>query len=35
MKNWRRRKIENASPNQFGMISGPRLPTRCSFAHMT
>ena len=22
-KNWRSRKIENASPNQFGMISGP------------
>ena len=34
-KNCRSRKIENASPNQFGMISGQSVPTRCSFAHIT
>ncbi len=27
-KNWRSRKIENASPNQFGMISGQSLPMK-------
>ena len=40
-KNWRSRKIENASPNQFGMISGLRFPMKCSpvtswsFDHIT
>ena len=34
-KNWRSRKIVNASPNQLGMISGHSVPTRCSLAHIT
>ena len=34
-KNWRSRKIANASPKKFGMISGQSEPTRCSFAHIT
>ena len=34
-KNWRSRKIENASPNQFGRMTGQSVPTRCSFAHIT
>jgi hypothetical protein len=34
-KNWRRRKIAKASPNQTGMISGQSVPTRPSFAHIT
>ena len=27
MKNWRNRKIENASPKKLGMISGFSVPT--------
>jgi hypothetical protein len=34
-KNWRSRKMENASPSQLGMITGQSVPTRCSFAHIT
>ena len=39
-KNWRRRKIENASPNQFGMITGQSVPMKLkpngwNFAHAT
>ena len=34
MKNWRSRKIENASPNQLGMISGASVPTSPSCAHI-
>jgi hypothetical protein len=34
-KNWRSRKIENASPNQLGMINGASEPTSPSFAHST
>ena len=40
-KNWRSRKIENASPSQAGMISGQSDPTNWkpiafpSFAHIT
>jgi len=34
-KNWRRRKIEKASPSRFGRMSGQSVPTRWSLAHMT
>ena len=39
-KNWRSRKIENASPNQFGMITGQSVPMKLkpngwNFAHIT
>src|SRR3954470_20832139 len=39
-KNWRRRKIENASPNQFGRITGQSVPMKLNpngwnFAHIT
>src|SRR5581483_8003453 len=34
-KNCRSRKIENASPSQFGRITGQSVPTRPSFAHIT
>ena len=39
-KNWRSRKIEKASPSQFGMISGQSEPMKWkpngwSFDHMT
>src|SRR4029450_7330146 len=35
MKNCRRRKIEKASPRKFGMMSGDRDPTTCSFENNT